>query len=341
MAEKLDLQFLPPVKWLDFDFTNLEKYWPDLAQVEGAGRSMHIYFKVFMGTAIDQAHDLLNYSEALKPDVLVTEPHAFGTQIVSLKLGIPWAVAGIALGVLSLPIIGQKGVPLSNQPFLYLAQGVPAFDAHKSNLFPQTHYVGGLLWDEGQQSDPQTFKLPQTDLPLVFVSLGTMFARESHLRKIVEAAVGQPWHLLISTSAKVDPAQLEPLPPNVTALPYVPYSLVWPHIAAFVTHGPAAALLGALGQGIPLVVTPLEADQLANADAIINAGAGLRLGLDNSTPAALQEAINGVLTDPQYRQAARRLQGELAGTGGAEQAATLLEQLVVQRQPILAASASQ
>jgi UDP:flavonoid glycosyltransferase YjiC (YdhE family) len=339
IAEKLDFEFLPPRKWRDFDFTYLERYWPELAQFEAAGRSMQIYFKIFMGTAMEQAHDLLGYSQELQPDVLVTEPHAFGTQIVALKSGTPWAVVGISLGTLALPILGQRGVPLSNQPFLYIAQGVPSFDAGKPNILPQTHYVGICQWDEGTEGDVGGLDLaaPPAEKPLVFVSQGTMWARETFFKRVIEAAEGQPWQVLLSTSHKIAPESLAPLPPNVRAVPYVPYSQVWREASLAITHGSAGALLGALGEGLPLIVTPIEADQPANANVIAATGAGLRLSAETGTSEELRDAINQVLTHTTFRARASYFREELSRMGGASHAADLLEELAVRKQPLVKA----
>jgi UDP:flavonoid glycosyltransferase YjiC (YdhE family) len=334
IAEQLDFIYLPPKRWKDFDFTNMEQYWPELSQFEGASRSMQIYFKIFMGTALDQAHDLLTYHEQLKPDVLVTEPHAFGTQIISLKLEIPWAVIGIAIGTLALPIMGQRGVPLANQPFLYLAQGVPEFDKDKSNVLPQTHYVGVCEWDEGNEQVLTDFELPKTDLPLVFVSHGTMFAREDILEKVIAASKGQNWYLLVSTSRKISPERFAPLPENVTAVQYVPYSKVWPNAAVLMTHGSAGAVLGAIRYGIPPIVTPLEADHLANANAVANINTGIRLSADSATQEEIQQAISESISNSTYRQNAQQLQKELEKMGGAERAADLLEELALSKKPV-------
>jgi UDP:flavonoid glycosyltransferase YjiC (YdhE family) len=181
LAEKFDFEFLPPVKWRDFDFTYLEKYWPELDMPPGSDRSIKIYFKVFMGTGMDQGNDLLAYVQDLKPDVLVTEPHAVGTQLVATHLKMPWAIIGIAVGVVPLPVLGARGMPIPTRPELYISQGLPRFDTNK-NVLPQTHYVGECYWDEGVTSE-SGFEFPETDRPLILASLGTMFASPDFFKK--------------------------------------------------------------------------------------------------------------------------------------------------------------
>lgn len=334
VAEKLDLIFLPPQKWLDFDFANFENYWPELGQFEGAGRSMQIYFKIFMATALDQANDLNTYYEQLKPDVMITDPFAFGTQILALKLKLPWAVTGVSIGSLALPILGQRGIPLANKPYLYLAQGVPSLDEDNSGKPSRIHYIGSSDWDEGESEAYSEFQFPDTSLPLVFASHGTMFARPHFFKKLIEASREQNWHTLIINSQKIDPAIFEPLPENVTTSNYIPYSQVWSKVSLAINHGSTGSILGALSHSIPLIVTPLEADHIANANQIARARAGLRLGVDSVTVEEIRAAIIEALNNPEYRQNAALIAAELKNMGGAERGADLLEELAVNKEPL-------
>jgi UDP:flavonoid glycosyltransferase YjiC (YdhE family) len=97
---------------------------------------------------------------------------------------------------------------------------------------------------------------------------------------------------------------------------------VLPHADAVVSHGGFGTTLGAVAAGLPLVVVPLFGDQPANAARIEVAGAGvvvepnpdappeaIRTSLD---PVALRTAVELVLSEPSYRQAARRLADEMA-----------------------------
>ena len=66
-------------------------------------------------------------------------------------------------------------------------------------------------------------------------------------------------------------------------------------VEAVVTHGGSGTTLGALAHGLPLLVVPQGADQYANADAVVAAGAGRRLGRDETTVAAIRDSVRSLL----------------------------------------------
>jgi UDP:flavonoid glycosyltransferase YjiC (YdhE family) len=89
-----------------------------------------------------------------------------------------------------------------------------------------------------------------------------------------------------------------------------------------VCHGGSGTTIGALAAGLPLVVCPLFADQDANALSVQDAGAGVMVTTDGSAAglprlgakdvASLREAIQRVLGEPAYREAAGRIATEIA-----------------------------
>lgn len=85
--------------------------------------------------------------------------------------------------------------------------------------------------------------------------------------------------------------------------------------------------MGALAYGLPLVLLPLGADQPANAQAAEAAGVARVLDPARMTPADVRDAVGAVLTQPDYRHNARRLEAEIAALPEFEQGVRLLVQL--------------
>lgn len=89
--------------------------------------------------------------------------------------------------------------------------------------------------------------------------------------------------------------------------------------------------MGALAAGVPLVVTPLFADQPQNGRRIAAVGAGLvvephddgaiRSAVD---PAALRDAIATVLADDGFRQVARGIAAEICEMPAVDEALSVL-----------------
>jgi UDP:flavonoid glycosyltransferase YjiC (YdhE family) len=60
---------------------------------------------------------------------------------------------------------------------------------------------------------------------------------------------------------------------------------------------------------------------------VVSAGAGIRLRFNRATAAQIGAAVEAVLSEPTYRQAARRVEESFRDAGGAVSAAGHLEEL--------------
>ena len=165
--------------------------------------------------------------------------------------------------------------------------------------------------------------------PIVYVTMGTVWNRDFDLfARVVDALRDEPVALVITVGQQNDPDVLGPQPDNVVVRRYIPQAELLPHCHAVVTHGGAGTTLGALAHGLPLLVLPQGADQYANADAIVAAGAGLRLGRDETTVPAIRDSVRSLLDDPDCRRAAERVQAEIRAMPTAAHAITRIEMLL-------------
>jgi UDP:flavonoid glycosyltransferase YjiC (YdhE family) len=150
------------------------------------------------------------------------------------------------------------------------------------------------------------------DRPIVYVTMGTVWNRDLDLfRRVIDALRDEPVGLVVTVGQQNDPDALGPQPDDVVVRRYLPQAELLPYCHAVVTHGGAGTTLGALGHGLPLLVLPQGADQYANADAIVEAGAGLCHGRDETTIPAIRDSVRSLLDNPDYRRAAKRVQAEI------------------------------
>lgn len=203
---------------------------------------------------------------------------------------------------------------------------VPAvFDAPVTDA-PAAMSHFGFLVPRGQPSG-DAVDFPAGDDPTVLVGLSTTYA---HQDAILEAIIGALANLavrgLVTTAGQVDPGAL-PQPPNVTVAHYVPHSLVLDHTDVLVTHAGLGSVAGAMAFGVPLVCMPGERDQPLNAQRVVELGAGV--ALDATAPSGeIAAAIERVLSDASYRDAARALGRASKHEGGPDAAAAELEGLL-------------
>ncbi|CAD7078253.1 unnamed protein product [Hermetia illucens] len=79
------------------------------------------------------------------------------------------------------------------------------------------------------------------------------------------------------------------------------YILAHPNIKLFITHGGHGSVVESEYHGVPMVGTPLFADQFSNMDAVQKAGHGLTLGKGKITAENLKSTVEEVLHNPTYR----------------------------------------
>jgi UDP:flavonoid glycosyltransferase YjiC (YdhE family) len=264
-----------------------------------------------------------------KPDVILRESMEFGAIVAAEEAGIPTARVGTSNRQAEAFVVDVASLPLDDirkeaggkadggaglRAEIAFTSFPPALDGKKGfvGLRPPFRVragreridleaiVPGWAIDDGR--------------PLVFITFGTLaVGSERNLRlflSAVDAAGALPVRALFSTGAAMDPAGLVDVPDNVTVTSWVNPRDVYPRAAVVVCHGGAGTLLAGLAHGVPMVVTPISADQPANGRLLEESGAGLTLIQPDAS--SLREAIQRALVDPDMRAAAGRIAHEMS-----------------------------
>ncbi|HEX3303127.1 MAG TPA: UDP-N-acetylglucosamine--N-acetylmuramyl-(pentapeptide) pyrophosphoryl-undecaprenol N-acetylglucosamine transferase, partial [Thermomicrobiales bacterium] len=183
----------------------------------------------------------------------------------------------------------------------------------------------------------------RTNLPLVFVTGGARGASplNQRIRAILPHLLeqAQVLHQTGPSSANADFADLtalkKSLPPEL-ATRYVPTEFVREEIAdvyamadLIVCRAGAGTVaeLSALGKAAIMIPLPLSGggEQIVNARALADGGAGVLLMQDDATPERLLREVTSLLTDPERRLKMARSAGEL---GRRDAAARLADELL-------------
>jgi len=293
--------------------------------------------------AWQRAAAIMALAGAWRPDLLVRDEMDFGAAVAAERLGIPHAcVLVIAAGSLARPELIAE--PLHT---LRVEHGLPP-DPDLAMLsrylvlspFPPSFRDPGFPLPATAQS----FRLPAADgagavpawlaglpsLPLVYVTLGTIFNVESGnlFRRILAGLESLPINLVVTVGPQIDPAELGPQPAHIRVERFIDQAGLLPHCDLVVSHAGSGTLIGALAQGLPLVLLPIGADQPLNAARAAALGVAQVLDPVTMTPAALGDAVAAGLADPRWRHAAQRVCCEIAALPDLAQAVTLLERLV-------------
>jgi UDP:flavonoid glycosyltransferase YjiC (YdhE family) len=178
--------------------------------------------------------------------------------------------------------------------------------------------IGKRRIDKGEIGKDEIGK----DVPLIYVSLGTIFnERPEFYRACFQAFGDGPWQVIVSTGDKIDREALGPVPANVTVLDHVPQLDVLARASLCLTHGGMNTTSEALWFGVPLLVFPQHGDQHLVAGRVAELGAGLRLTPDDVQPERLRELTVRVLTDPTFTRQADAIAASFRAAGGVTRAA--------------------
>jgi MGT family glycosyltransferase len=210
-------------------------------------------------------------------------------------------------------------------------------------LQPETPIIDATFRFVGPSINPQTrsetFPLEAlSQAKVVYMSLGTVHQSRTELfRECLAVFADYPAQFILSVGKEMDIAALGAVPPNCVVHPSVPQLEVLQRVQAFITHGGMNSIHEGLYYGVPLLIIPQQLEQLLNARGIEKAGAGLTLDQPLAGKLlprdALRQALDKILTEAQYQQAAARSQNLLRAAGGYKQAADEILTYIAARTP--------
>jgi UDP:flavonoid glycosyltransferase YjiC (YdhE family) len=274
------------------------------------------------------ADDLLACARSWRADVVLSCLASLAGPLVAARLGRPLVVCGFGTGLASdvcesaaravAPLWERAGlaVPPAAGVFdgLFLDPCPPSLHPDDVPVAPRSQFIRPAQFDGVGELPP----LP-TRRPLIYVTFGTnrMFATPERLRMIAEAIAAAGAAAVITG---LEPRELGRLPDGVVAHRFVPQSLLLPHCDAVICHGGASTLLGALAQGLPLLLMPLSADHFANAAAAVRRGVALALDAEADTQ-SVEAALARVLSRSDFRRSAAAVAEEIAAMPSAAAAA--------------------
>jgi hypothetical protein len=169
-----------------------------------------------------------------------------------------------------------------------------------------------------------------TQVPRVFdfASMGTILnGRVDVFRTIVAAlAKHKDLQLVLSVGDQVDPQKIGPVPNNAIIVKRAPQLELLKQTSVCITHAGLNTVLESLAQGVPQVAIPVTYDQPGVAARIAHKQTGVVTSLDKLSAHRLSTLLNEVLSNPSYRDNARKLQKAIIEANGLSVAADLVEE---------------
>jgi UDP:flavonoid glycosyltransferase YjiC (YdhE family) len=274
---------------------------------------------------------LREFVDSWRPNLIVREAGEYGAVIVSALSGTPHVRVSVSNGHTFAGTIEPTDA-LRREFGLDPDQGAHLRSARAFSAFPASMEPAngdGAILPQFRVSTvvaaPSSAKpewATSDDWPRIYLTFGTVMGSSPEAKRVFRAALdavgGLDVSALMTTGPSMDVSALGAIPANVTLKEFVPQSEVFPHVDAVFCHGGSGSVVGALAAGLPLVVTPIGADQPDNGRAVEALGAGIAIHTPDAEAMGL--ALNKVLTDPAYRVAARRVASEIAAQPGIEAA---------------------
>ncbi|MDT7539625.1 MAG: hypothetical protein QOI82_3210 [Actinomycetota bacterium] len=296
------------------------------AELPGPQRAPYVFPRMF-GEAFTppMAADLLPLARSWRPDLLVHEQGELAGPLVAALLDVPSVTHSFG-GPVPEAILADTSERLA-ELWADHGLGIPPYAGCFTTLFldivpPEAQTVSVDHIPAVQPLRPVSYTGPEpTELPgflahaeppLVYLTLGTVHRSTDVMATAVSALAQLPVRVLVTVGPNGDPAALGSQPGHVAVERYVPQTMVLPRCAVVVSHAGSGTFLGALAVGVPQLCLPQAADQFRNAEGGARCGAAITLTPDAGTPEAMGAAVEQLLDDPRYQQAALRQAAAIA-----------------------------
>jgi UDP:flavonoid glycosyltransferase YjiC (YdhE family) len=333
------------------------EHLPERDRLKGLAGVKFLWEKVLVPLGLAMADPVRAAVDDFRPDVIVADQQAFAGAVIAVERGLPWAGSACGTAELMDPAmtmpkvaawfdrqievmlhemgkadLAATGFDPRFSPQLLIQYSTPELVGVITRDVPSVAFVGPSLprWAE---ETPFPWEWLDRHERNVLVSMGTLSQGSTvrFLGTVLDAVADRPYGVvLVGDAGLLDHA----VPDNVLVVPFVPQLSLLPRIDAVLAHGGHNTTVGALSEGVPLVLAPIRDDQPVLADQLARSGAGLRVNFNRAKAADIAAALDAVLDDPSFRDTAQRIGDAFARAGGPPRAAELLEGLVGVGQPV-------
>ena len=328
--------------------------WPELSAARGTDAAARIFPRLYGAViAARMLPQLQAAIQSFKPDLVIGENAALAVPLAAQAAGVPHVTQGFGMPLPAHRV--QEAVAHLKSHWLRLTGTPPPpdgglyrhlyLDICPPSLQPEplpaelpAHALQPVDVLATAPTDLQRL-VPQSlaahrDLPLVYLSLGTMLNRPELLRTALAALSGLPLRVVVATGPDVEPEQLSPLPPLMHAQRHVPLAELLPHCQLVISHGGAGTVYAAAAHGLPQLALPQMADQFVNTAALEHSSAGMVLLGAEQNLYAIRHAVQQLLSEPSYRHTAERLAQEILQMPSADEVTQQIERWIEHGHPV-------
>jgi UDP:flavonoid glycosyltransferase YjiC (YdhE family) len=177
---------------------------------------------------------------------------------------------------------------------------VPEF-VPTSGLPDNHHYVGICPWNPPMPKPDWWKRMEDDPKPKAFIALGSSGAVRT-LPALLRALSKLSASVVLATSSRDMPVSA----PGAYVADLLPLTETAARCNIVVSHGGSTGVYPAIAAGTPVLGIPGNADQQLSAAVLVESGAGLGVRVEEASEKRLLGALESLLSEPQYRLAAKR-----------------------------------
>ena len=319
----------------------------DPKDAKRVGSDLAFSTKLLVDTTLALDDMVCKEMERLQPDCIVADSMAVWGKAVALKLGIPFVSSTTTFAfnkhsaqimkqslsqlfgmIFSMPKINKdikrlqdKGYPVksvldiiqNDENTHTVVYTSPQFQPCADTFNDKYAFVGPSI-------RPVTEEIVKTKEKLIYISMGTVVNDMASLyRKCIKAFADTDYQVIMSVGDLVDVKELGEIPDNISVHSHVDQIAVLAKADAFLSHCGMNSVNESLYYGVPLVMYPQTSEQGGVANRVMQVGAGVML--EKTSPEAIRGAIETVLSDSAYQNAAVAISDGFKKCSGAKGAA--------------------
>ncbi|RFZ90267.1 glycosyltransferase [Mucilaginibacter conchicola] len=231
--------------------------------------------------------------------------------------------------------IAHKGVNffdiMTKAPDRYLQIGTPSFEYTRSKPGANIEFIGALLpYSDPRKEEKWTDERLKKYEKVLLVTQGTIEGDVSKLIIPTLETFKNSEYLVIVTTGGFETEKLANDYPydNVIIKDFIPFDQVMPHADVYITNGGYGGTLMAIGHHLPMVCAGLHEGKAEICARVGYFKYGIDLGTERPNHTQIKEAVERVITDPQFKTNVIALAGEMEHYDAPAICTSILSELV-------------
>lgn len=210
---------------------------------------------------------------------------------------------------------------------ILLQIGTPGFEYYRSDLSENVRFVGPLLPHAGtKQRSPWFDERLREYKKVVLVTQGTV---EKDVTKIIiptlEAFKGTNTLVVVTTGGS-DTQRLRNAYPqrNIIIEDFIPFNEIMPYVTVYITNGGYGGTMLGIMNKLPMVVAGVHEGKNEICARVGYFKIGINMRTERPTPDAIDQAVNRIMKDSQYKENVRDMAAEFSKYNPCERSARLI-----------------